>query len=221
MTTRNPCILCVGICCMDVIQVCDVYPEEDSDIRSKHGRWQRGGNPSNNCTIFAQMGMKCEFMGSLSDSAMSTVLLEDFKKRNISTKNCVIHRDCETPLSSVLLSLKNGTRTIVHSNPNLPEITFSDFARCNLAEYTWIHFEPRNPPETRRMMESVRKWNEKVAEEERITISLELEKPGKHPVDVAELADIVFISRIYAETELRATDKRSAVALMRQRVEKP
>lgn len=71
------------------------------------------------------------------------------------------------------------------------------------------------------MMESVRRWNEKVAEEERITISLELEKPGKHPVDVAELADVVFISRIYAETELRATDKNSAVALLRQRVEKP
>ncbi|XP_059622033.1 ketohexokinase-like [Phlebotomus argentipes] len=220
MTSREPCILCVGICCMDVIQVCDAYPEEDSDIRSKHGRWQRGGNPANNCTVFALMGLKCEFMGTLSDSAMSSVLLEDFKARGIATKHCVVHAGCETPMSSVLLSLKTGSRTIVHSNPNLPEMTFADFAKCNLAEYTWIHFEPRNPPETRRMMDAVHKWNAKLSESERITVSLELEKPGKHPLDVADLADVVFMSRIYAETELQATDMRSAVAIMRKKVQK-
>uniref|UniRef100_A0A7G3A8N4 Putative carbohydrate kinase n=1 Tax=Lutzomyia longipalpis TaxID=7200 RepID=A0A7G3A8N4_LUTLO len=204
---------------MDVIQVCDVYPEEDSDIRSKHGRWQRGGNPSNNCTIFSLMGVKCEYMGTLSDSIMSNLLLDDFQKRKIVTKNCIIHKGCETPFSSVLLSLQNGTRTIVHSNPNLPEMTFSDFSQCNLREYTWIHFEPRNPPEMQQMMVAVHKWNEKAITTKKITVSLELEKPGKHPADLAELAHIVFLSRIYAEKELQAKDMTSALTSLRKRLQ--
>ncbi|GAB0086336.1 Ketohexokinase [Sergentomyia squamirostris] len=220
MAARNPSVLCIGICCMDLIQVCEAYPEEDSDVRSKHGRWQRGGNPSNNCTVLALMKLKCEFMGTLSDSAMSSWLLEDLSKRNISTKHCVVHRGCETPLSSVLLSLERGTRTIVHSNPNLPELTFEDFKCCNLNEYTWIHFEPRNPPEIERMMCMVHRWNERVSESERIIISLELEKPGKHPVQMAELADVVFLSRIYSEKELHVTDMRTAVISLHSRLKR-
>lgn len=138
---RKSLVLCVGICCVDVIHVCEKYPGEDSDLRSKHGRWQRGGNPSNNCTVLALMDQTCEYLGTFSSDVMYGPIINDFKRRGILTRHCAVQDDVETPLSSVLISLQTGTRTIVHSNPNLRELTIDDFRRCNLAEYKWIHFE--------------------------------------------------------------------------------
>lgn len=121
--------------------MCESYPEEDSDKRSKHGRWQRGGNPANNCTVLALMGQPCEYLGCYSSDVMFSAVMEDFRRRGISIKNCVAQDNVEIPLSSVLLSLSTGSRTIVHSNTNLRELTVDDFRKCALEEYQWIHFE--------------------------------------------------------------------------------
>lgn len=80
------------------------------------------------------------------------------------------------------------------------------------------------------MMESVREWNSQVDEKgdksssgggggggrERICVSLELEKPQKHPLAYAELSDVVFISQVYAEEVLQADNMTTAVAKARQ-----
>ena len=41
------------------------------------------------------------------------------------------------------LNLKkaNGSRTIVHHRGAMPEITFEDFEKLDLSQYSWIHFE--------------------------------------------------------------------------------
>ena len=111
--------------------------------RSKYGRWQRGGNASNNCTVLAQFGKKCEFLGVFSSAKMFQFVIDDKVDRGISIKNCKTVDNCDPPLSSVLLNEETGSRTIVHSNPNMPILTFDDFKRVQLDEYEWIHFEVR------------------------------------------------------------------------------
>lgn len=141
MSGNNKLVLCVGLCCLDVIHVCDDYPAENSDRRSVSGRWLRGGNPSNNCTVLALMGQACEFLGTFSLDPMFQPVMEDFRRRGISIRHCVGQEGVEIPLSSVVLSSRNGTRTIVHSHKNLRELTMNDFGKCDLNEYQWIHFE--------------------------------------------------------------------------------
>uniref|UniRef100_A0A1B6HE21 Carbohydrate kinase PfkB domain-containing protein n=1 Tax=Homalodisca liturata TaxID=320908 RepID=A0A1B6HE21_9HEMI len=63
-------ILCVGLMCVDLIQVCKDYPIEDSDQRSTDHRWQRGGNASNNCTVISKCGQICEYLGTMSDDML-------------------------------------------------------------------------------------------------------------------------------------------------------
>lgn len=58
-------ILCVGLVVLDIINVVDKYPEEDTDSRCLSQRWQRGGNASNSCTVLSLLGAPCAFMGSL------------------------------------------------------------------------------------------------------------------------------------------------------------
>lgn len=211
---KSKLVLCVGICCLDIIHVCEDYPVEDSDRRSKHGRWQRGGNPANNCTVLALLDQPCEYLGAYSTDPMFQPVLEDFKHRGIRIDHCVAEDNVEIPLSSVLLSLSTGTRTIVHSNPNLRELTLDDFLKCHLRDYQWIHFEPRTP-DVQLMMKHVQQWNANVQQDRRITVSLELEKPTKHPLEYAELCDVLFISQDYAEQTLKAGDMLTAVTSAR------
>lgn len=107
-------------------------------FRSKCGRWQRGGNASNVCTVLAELGAKCEFMGAFSTSKMFNFVIDDFVERGIRISNCVFH-ECDAPISSIILS--GGHRTIIFSNTNLPHLLFDDFRKINLNQYNWIHFE--------------------------------------------------------------------------------
>lgn len=72
---------------------------------------------------------------------MFKFVINDLDKRCIEHKHCILHSDCEVPISTIWLSEKTGSRTIIHSNPNLPHMTFEGFDKCDLNEYKWIHFE--------------------------------------------------------------------------------
>lgn len=66
------------------------------------------------------------------------------------------------------------------------------------------------------MMELVWEWNnENTGSGNKICVSLELEKPGRHPIEYAELCDVLFISQVYAEENLQATDMVEAVTKAR------
>lgn len=109
--------------------------------RASDGRCQRGGNASNICSVLRQLNDNCEFLGSLSSTSATRFLIEDCQQRGINIEHCVYHDDCVTPFSSVILNMQTGSRTIVHSNPNLPILTAADFRKIPLERYKWIHFE--------------------------------------------------------------------------------
>lgn len=69
------------------------------------------------------------------------------------------------------------------------------------------------------MMESVRKWNGDKGSPNNICVSLELEKPKRHNLEFAELCDVLFISQIYAEEHLKATNMEDAVRKARQMIQ--
>ncbi|KAG7161935.1 Ketohexokinase-like 1 [Homarus americanus] len=61
-------ILCVGLCCLDIISQVSKFPVEDTDQRCLDQRWQRGGNAANNSTVLGLLGAKPAFFGTIADS---------------------------------------------------------------------------------------------------------------------------------------------------------
>uniref|UniRef100_A0A182K4D0 Carbohydrate kinase PfkB domain-containing protein n=1 Tax=Anopheles christyi TaxID=43041 RepID=A0A182K4D0_9DIPT len=211
-------ILCVGLCNIDIIQVCDAYPAEDSDQRCQSSRWQRGGNASNACTVLANLGARCELLASFSDSKMFQFVLDDLRERRIAFDHCMYHREAQVPLSTVWLSLATGTRTIVHSNPNLPELTIEDFQQINLQDYTWIHFEGRrNTPAIVQMIRSIVEWNnrpENQSSTNKVKISIELEKPRHSNLELlVDGVDVVFVGKDFARFLGHESGRDTIVAL--------
>ncbi|KAI4496429.1 hypothetical protein M0804_000239 [Polistes exclamans] len=208
----NRKIICIGLTCLDIIQTCTYYPPEDSDHRSVDYRWQRGGNSSNTCTVLSLLGSPCEFLGVLSKEEHINFLKNDMKKYNIDFSNCPEVEGYRCPISTIILSLSTGTRTILHYNPNLPEITLENFGCLKLKNCSWIHFEGRNITQVLAMMETIEKYNkfikcmnkqaDKIMNKQfmRITVSLELENPQRELLLLLPYANIVFISKDFAQS---------------------
>ena len=185
-------ILCVGLIALDIVNTCERYPEEDEDIRAISQRWQTGGNACTNAAVLTQLGMDCEFLGSLSRGLEADFVCKHLLKRGVLYDNCVHHSGCGTPTSFVTLSLATGSRTVVHSRNNLPELTVSNF--------DWIHFEGRrNEAEIVKMIGIVEEFNSVQPSTDRIVVSVELEKPRMSLLQLLDKADVVFTSKDVAQ----------------------
>ncbi|XP_028432107.1 ketohexokinase isoform X1 [Perca flavescens] len=208
-------ILCVGLVCLDIINVVDKYPEEDTDSRCLSQRWQRGGNASNSCTVLSLLGASCAFMGSLSAGPVADFILEDFKKFHIDVSLVSEHAQCVLPASVVVSNISTGSRTILHMNRNitfvvteqllplpretsqwnLPDVTAEDFSKVDLRQFSWIHWEGRNAEEQVKMIQQVMMYNSTLPQQQRITVSVEIEKTREPLYQLFPHGDVVFISK--------------------------
>lgn len=195
-------VLSVGMMCLDIVTVCRSYPEEDTDQRVLDYYWQRGGNASTTSTVLAMLGERSEFVGAMATDIESNFLRDNLKSYGVKCDNAMVcESDIKTPVSMVIINQSNGSRTILHCAKNLPEVSFSHFQTLDLSQYKWIHIEARPAPDSySQIMRSIVEHNETVSE--KITISLELEKPGRPELDtLMQYADVVFISKEKADDE--------------------
>ncbi|XP_076155965.1 ketohexokinase [Alosa pseudoharengus] len=192
-------ILCIGLVCLDIINVVDKYPEEDTDSRCLSQRWQRGGNASNSCTVLSLLGAPCAFMGSLAPGPVADFVLNDFHLYQIDISLLLECPGSSFPASMVISNVTTGSRTILHMNRNLPDVTAEDFSQVDLSQYRWIHWEGRNAEEQVKMIKRVEEFNRSATEKERVTISVEIEKTREPLYQLFQCGDVVFVSKDVAK----------------------
>ncbi|XP_038865173.1 ketohexokinase isoform X3 [Salvelinus namaycush] len=188
-------ILCIGLVCLDIINVVDKYPEEDTDTRCLSQRWQRGGNASNSCTVLSLLGAPCAFMGSLAPGHVADFVLDDFQKYQIDISLLSEHPHSSFPTSMIISNVTTGTRTILHMNRNLPDVSAADFSEVDLSQYKWIHWEGRNAEEQVKMIQQVELSNSTLPQQHRITVSVEIEKTREPLYQLFHYGDVVFVSK--------------------------
>ncbi|XP_014057637.1 ketohexokinase isoform X3 [Salmo salar] len=188
-------ILCIGLVCLDIINVVDKYPEEDTDTRCLSQRWQRGGNASNSCTVLSLLGAPCAFMGSLAPGHVADFVLDDFQTYQIDISLLSEHPHSSFPTSMIISNVTTGTRTILHMNRNLPDVSATDFSKVDLSQYKWIHWEGRNAEEQVKMIQQVELSNDTLPQQQRITVSVEIEKTREPLYQLFQHGDVVFVSK--------------------------
>lgn len=184
-------ILGVGVATLDLINEVASYPAEDEELRALAQRRVRGGNVTNSLVILAQLGHRCRWVGTVADDPAADSILADLAGHGISTQDVVRIPGGTTPTSYVTLSRANGSRTIVHYR-DLAELDAEAFGRVSLADLAWVHFEGRNPTETRRMIQRIR------TEAPHLPISLELEKPRECIDALLDGPNLLLASRAFA-----------------------
>ncbi|MDE2059378.1 MAG: ketohexokinase, partial [candidate division NC10 bacterium] len=183
-------ILAIGTATIDLIFTLTHYPDEDAEIRAKGLRPSHGGNAANTLVVLSQLGHACAFGGVVADDPEAAPIRERLARHQIDLTACR-HIRGRSPTSCVLLSLKGGTRTIVHYR-DLPEYGDDEFRRIDLTPFDWVHFEGRDGSETARMIRRLRETRPD------LLCSVEVEKP--RPGIEAVFADVKMLvfSRVYA-----------------------
>ena len=65
-------VLCVGLVCLDEVNVVKSFPIEDTDQRSVERYIARGGNASNSSTVLASIGEAVECFATLANKDRNT-----------------------------------------------------------------------------------------------------------------------------------------------------
>lgn len=188
-------VLGVGVATLDLINEVACYPQEDGEVRALTQRRSRGGNAANTLDLLTQLGHRCRWLGTLGDDAAAAFIRADLRGRGIDLTHSVRVAGGATPTSYVALSQATGSRTIIHHR-DLRELRADDFARVPLSDLDWIHFEGRDPRETRGMLARARRD----APGARRSVELEKDRPG---IDaLLEGPDVLLISRAFVTARL-------------------
>ncbi|CAG7833450.1 unnamed protein product, partial [Allacma fusca] len=175
--------------------------------------WERGGNAANNATVLAKLGCSVEFLGTLAQDHLLGFFKDDMNQLGISFENCPIFKGYQTPTSIVISSTDTGSRTIIHNNGGLPELT-SEYFKDNikLENYKWVHMEGRNPDEVLKILQHIQEYNNKSGvtqkptddepnfKQRKLPVSVEVEKVRKPLAKLLEYADVAFVGREFAES---------------------
>uniref|UniRef100_A0A3Q2WU35 Ketohexokinase n=1 Tax=Haplochromis burtoni TaxID=8153 RepID=A0A3Q2WU35_HAPBU len=78
---------------------------------------------------------------------------------------------------------------------NLPDVTAEDFSKVHLHQFKWIHWEGRNAEEQVKMIQQVERYNSMLPQQQKITISVEIEKTREPLYQLFPHGDVVFVSK--------------------------
>ena len=155
-----PHVCCVGIACLDIVNVVACYPAEDAAVRTcDEQRVRCGGNATNTLTVLAGLGAAASWLGSVGAGPNAHRCLADLAAAGVSTafavpktppacgsgsgsgvpaadgaeqRHALALDVADQPTSYITLSQASGSRTIVHHN-RLAELEPADFERRLLA----------------------------------------------------------------------------------------
>ena len=191
-------ILVFGLTTLDIINLCEKFPEEDEDVRVLKQYWQKGGNAANTSEVLAQLGNEVHLFSAFAfGNPMSDFAKRSLDTKGVNTKHCVVFQSNGFPTSCCIVTRNRGSRTIMHGRNDFPELTLEQFKTIDLSEYAWVHFEGRGFPHLTEMVcEAAR-----IREETNLNynISAEFEKPKRYEAlissGIANKADVLFISK--------------------------
>lgn len=182
-------VLIVGNCIIDQIWKIPDFPTQDDELRAL-ARWDAlGGNACNSALILSVLGHQVELMTQLADDADAGWIREQLEQWAIDTSLCQATKGSRSPVSSIWLNAKNGSRTICHYR-DLPELGLLQMQKIDPQRYQWIHFEGRN-------IEILHQYLSSDEHKIKIPISLEIEKPRARIEALLPWVKLVVVSNSY------------------------
>ena len=111
----------------------------------------RGGNANNSATVLAHLGFQAEFLGTIAEGQVrvqmkvylmilfnvqeGSWLLESLRSDGVTTAHCRQLPAEVCPNSVVISCPSSGSRTILHTNLGMPELSTTDLSTRDLTKY--------------------------------------------------------------------------------------
>ena len=119
-------IVGIGANVHDTLITLNKFPNEDTKLKAE-SICEAGGGPCATGLVAAhKLGAESAFIGALADDSAGNFLMEDMRKRGMSTDLIKIEKGYSTFSSCVWLSTENASRTCVFHRGNVPPLKLSD-----------------------------------------------------------------------------------------------
>ncbi|MDX1348358.1 MAG: PfkB family carbohydrate kinase [Thiomicrorhabdus chilensis] len=184
-------ILGIGNAVLDTVLKVPHAPHDDEELRASERYTQIGGNVSNTLYVLSQLGHDTAICTTTGGDSEAKQLISGLKERNINVDHIQRFIKGRTPCSYINLNAQNGNRAIVHYR-DLPELSFDHFAKIEIEEYDWLHFEGRNIANLKGMLNIAKTFLTHQP------ISLEVEKPREEIEELLPQANLILFSHHYA-----------------------
>ncbi|XP_005264351.1 ketohexokinase isoform X3 [Homo sapiens] len=140
-----------------------------------------------------------EASGSRTILYYDSFLVADFRRRGVDVSQVAWQSKGDTPSSCCIINNSNGNRTIVLHDTSLPDVSATDFEKVDLTQFKWIHIEGRNASEQVKMLQRIDAHNTRQPPEQKIRVSVEVEKPREELFQLFGYGDVVFVSKDVAK----------------------
>lgn len=187
-------ILGIGNAVLDTVLKVPHAPHDDEELRASERYTQIGGNVSNTLYVLAQLGHETAICTTTGGDGEAKQLINGLKERHINVDHIQRFIKGRTPCSYINLNAQNGNRAIVHYR-DLPELSFDHFAKIEIEEYDWLHFEGRNVANLKGMLNIAKTFLSHQP------ISLEIEKPREDIEELLPQANLILFSHHYASAK--------------------
>ncbi|KAE8298982.1 Ketohexokinase [Larimichthys crocea] len=142
------------------------------------------------CALPASVVISNISTGSRTIMHMNSFIMADFSQRSIEV-TVVWQVKGQTPCACCVVCPSSGSRTVVLSDMNLPDVTAQDFSKVDLRQFKWIHLEGRNAEEQVKMIQQVVMYNSTLPQHQKITVSVEIEKTREPLYQLFPHGDVV------------------------------
>ena len=95
----------------------------------------RGGNANNSCTVLSYLGLRARYLGTFATSPESVWLRQGLQEDGVEVEGCPEYPGHTAPNSVALSNITTGSRTIIHTNLGLPELSLQHFKNINLTDF--------------------------------------------------------------------------------------
>lgn len=119
-------IIAIGACVADTLVTLPHYPEEDTKLRATGIKQAGGGPAATGLVAAAKLGCPTAFAGVLADDPAGEFLYEDFARYGVDTSLLRMLSGYRSFVSSVWLSEKTTSRTIVFDKGTLPPFALTE-----------------------------------------------------------------------------------------------
>lgn len=118
-------VLCIGHSAYDVTLPLEGFPLENFKYGIK-SKIEGGGGPAGNAAyLLSKWGVSTAYIGLLGNDIYGQNILKEFQSVGTDISMIEIAKDYPTPYSTILVNIKNGSRTIINSKIPYPQLDIS------------------------------------------------------------------------------------------------
>jgi sulfofructose kinase len=134
----------LGVSVIDIVQLVDHFPAKEEVQRAEEMTIQGGGPVATAMVTLSRLGARVAMLDVLGEGWRGRLIRDGLREEGVCTDYIRQQAGCSSSLASILVTRKNGARTIVYTPGTTPELTPAELPRAEIESARFLHLNGRH-----------------------------------------------------------------------------